>query len=594
MMSRLFSQTPFSRAHSFFKLHYKGGCSLAVFSLLLLTIDLMGVRDVAWLLDSLDGKRFWVNYLLSLVVLWGVWRLARGRSPWLRLGLSLFVGAALYSQTAYYGVYQKLIGVFDLRFFVADPVMALSLYAENGSALWPLVVGGLGGGVFWMWLRGPVMSLGRGHWKGWTIGALSMAVFALLTVNWYSAPNLQAAPVSLASAMARLADVRVGKNTQSIAKPTVPQQAAPANAPSVVWVIGESVNKTHLGVYGYTRNTTPFLSSMVNSGQAVAFTDALAVGPRTMVSVPYLLTGLQNIDPHGRIYTVPSVFNYAKAAGYQTALITSQDFQWRNVDKLFVDRDLGFFRQGSDFSPDVNVSVGANDHDVLSRGIVPWLKSTGSKQPFLLVTQMSGSHPPFDKQVPANRKTFLPEDHPNGINAYDNTLVYTDDYLRQLVAAARQANPNTWVFFTTDHGTHVTGQGNMFHGDLGEPVIRVPLVVMPPAAQAQHLKAKASTPVAHADIMATVLDLMGVSPVRPIDGLSWLQPVPEQRVRITTSYVTTLHNDPVAALMLGNGTRYEINFDQRSVTAPNGQVMPYNEWNAEFRAVFEPWLKAAQ
>jgi arylsulfatase A-like enzyme len=143
------------------------------------------------------------------------------------------------------------------------------------------------------------------------------------------------------------------------------------------------------------------------------------------------------------------------------------------------------------------------------------------------------------------------------------------------------------VFFTTDHGTHVTGEGNKFHGDLGEPVVRVPLVVIPPEGQMKQLQANVGSPVAHADLLATSLDLMGISPVKPIDGLSLRKPIPDQRLRVTTSYVITLHNDPVAALDVAGRERFDVNFEQNSVTNSQGQVMPYATWVPEYRAVFE-------
>ena len=53
-------------------------------------------------------------------------------------------------------------------------------------------------------------------------------------------------------------------------------------------------------------------------GELVAFENAVSIGTRTMVSVPYMLHGIQGIDPTGWIYRTPSVFNYASSAGSQT------------------------------------------------------------------------------------------------------------------------------------------------------------------------------------------------------------------------------------------------------------------------------------
>jgi glucan phosphoethanolaminetransferase (alkaline phosphatase superfamily) len=49
-------------------------------------------------------------------------------------------------------------------------------------------------------------------------------------------------------------------------------------------------------------------------------------------------------------------------------------------------------------------------------------------------------------------KKFLPEDEPNSINAYDNTVVKTDDYLSKIIGKLRSNYPDSWVFYSSDHG----------------------------------------------------------------------------------------------------------------------------------------------
>ena len=105
---------------------------------------------------------------------------------------------------------------------------------------------------------------------------------------------------------------------------------------------------------------------------------------------------------------------------------------------------------GSDFSSDVSVSIGADDRVMLNKGVKPWLAQLDSEQPFMLVVQMSGSHTPFTRQVPDDMKQFLPEENPNSINAYDNTVWYSDLVLNELLEAVRAKHPNSWLFYSAD------------------------------------------------------------------------------------------------------------------------------------------------
>ena len=560
----------------------------------LAVLDIWGVRDQAWLLENLHGLRFQVNFAISLLamagLLWGCRGMAmrQRRVAWLWIALVAF---AYFAQAAYFGVYRKYITVFDVRFFLQDPWMSLTLFAENGETLRPLIVAALSAVLLRAVMQTPAPDPRWGSWLGVALGTV---LLVFISLNWYGAPAFQTAPIAYTGTLIRATDIRTGKNTTSTAqRPVVPPTTRAADAPDVVWVIGESLTTQHMQVYGYARATTPHMQALQKANQALAFQDVLATSPRTMSSVPYILSGLQGIDPTGMIYSTPSIFNYAKSAGYYTGLITAQDFQWRNIDKLFVDKDMDHYQQGTDFSSKVNVSVGADDHVMFERGVKPFLdKATQKPNPLFLVIQMSGSHTPYAAQVPQDMKQFLPEDSPIGVNAYDNTVWYTDQFIHRLVNEVRAQRPKAWIFFTSDHGQDIgSGTRNKFHGSLTPDVIHVPLLVFAPADQLNKLRPNVAAPTAHADMFATTLEVMGVKPVAPIDGLSLLHPISKSRLRVSTSYVKTLHNDPVAAVIFGDGRRYQIQFDQGSVLLQDETTtIPYQELPAEIRALFDKRL----
>ncbi len=73
---------------------------------------------------------------------------------------------------------------------------------------------------------------------------------------------------------------------------------------------------------------------------------------------------------------------------------------------------------------------------------------------------MSGSHAPFSRQVPREIKHFLPEEHLNSVNAYDNSVWYTDLVLNELLQAVREQASYAWTFCSSDPGEYVTGNGS--------------------------------------------------------------------------------------------------------------------------------------
>ncbi|GAA0786313.1 Phosphoethanolamine transferase for glucans (OPG), alkaline phosphatase superfamily [Marinobacterium sediminicola] len=554
-------------------------------------MDLFLVRDLGWVMDNVRGKRFWVNFALSAFVLWVL--LFNLRDYWRRHRKTAVVllaacAAAYFAQSAYFGIYRKFVTVFDFRFFVGDPLMTVELWLEHGEKVRPAITALLASGLLW-WVMCQPASPRR--WLRWSKGGLGAAIFLLVTLNWYGAPHFQIAPVAYAGNLISAVEFNYNREDYPPKPPLEYREQAAKNAPSMVMVIGESLNVDHMQIYGYPRQTTPNLVRMEHNNQVVALKNAVSIGPRTLCSVPYMMTGLQGVDPHGIIYSTPTIFNYAKSAGYNTALITAQDFQWRNIDKIFVDQDMDHFEQGIHFSPDVSVSVGANDKVVLEKGIKPWLERQ-QDAPFMLVVQMSGSHTPFSRQVPEDMKQFLPEENPNSINAYDNTVWYTDHVLNELFKAVRAKAPDAWIFYSSDHGEHVTGEGGGFHGDFMDEVTHNSLLVFPPASALETIKGQEHAPVSQADIFATMLELMQVEPVTPIDGLSLLQPIPEDRMRVVTAFMKTLHNDPRAALIFPDRSLYEVDFERRNVKLADAEtVIPYDRLDAKYRAIFDRRLE---
>jgi hypothetical protein len=85
-----------------------------------------------------------------------------------------------------------------------------------------------------------------------------------------------------------------------------------------------------------------------------------------------------------------------------------------------------------------------------------------------------------------------------------------------------------------------------------------------------------------------MLDLMQVEPVTPIDGLSLLDSIPNDRLRVVTAFMKTLHNDPRAALIFPDRSLYEVDFERQNVRLDDGEnIIPYAELDAEYRAIFD-------
>jgi arylsulfatase A-like enzyme len=111
---------------------------------------------------------------------------------------------------------------------------------------------------------------------------------------------------------------------------------------------------------------------------------------------------------------------------------------------------------------------------------------------------------------------------------YDREIRYTDDELRLLFEAidALRLGEDTVFILTSDHGEAFLEHGLLEHGArLDEEVLRVPLLLWGRGVPAGR---RIAAPVAHVDLMPTILELLGLAAPASAEGLS-LVPLLEGR-----------------------------------------------------------------
>lgn len=85
-----------------------------------------------------------------------------------------------------------------------------------------------------------------------------------------------------------------------------------------ILVIGESTNRSRMGLYGYNRNTSPLLSKI--QSELLVFNNVITPKPSTIEALSLVLTF--NIDGIHDFY--PNIMTMMKDAGYKTFWISNQ------------------------------------------------------------------------------------------------------------------------------------------------------------------------------------------------------------------------------------------------------------------------------
>jgi glucan phosphoethanolaminetransferase (alkaline phosphatase superfamily) len=294
-----------------------------------------------------------------------------------------------------------------------------------------------------------------------------------------------------------------------------------------VFIVGESARRDSWSVYGYQRPTTPYLEKL--KSEAFFLQHAVADANLTSLSVPMILTGMTPEEhavsgrPHG------TLLDLAKEAGYSTSWLVNQDLE--------VSTSIGVVADHLEFPPETNrgsVFARFTTDEALLPAYKRELENGG--HPRFIGLHVLQSHWEYYKRYPpkfqrygdvSKLALFSLFDTNREVeraltDSYDNSVLYSDWFLEQVIEAARQLKVPATVTFVPDHGESLPALDNQVAGhggpDFYPSQYEIPAFVwVNDAYRAAHpqrvatLKANVARQVRSHEFFYTVADLMGIS-----------------------------------------------------------------------------------
>jgi arylsulfatase A-like enzyme len=332
--------------------------------------------------------------------------------------------------------------------------------------------------------------------------------------------------------------------------------------PNVLIYVVCTLRPDHMSLYGYARDTTPFLKKLGSS--AVVFDAAHAQAPWTKPSVSSLMTSL-HAAAHGLVNdtdTIPkgatTLAEQLRSTGYVTASIVANPFAGRTSG---LDRGFDYMMEYPVVQRNRTDAVDrGTDSAAINRAILPWIERHRD-EPFFLYVQSTDPHapyrPPADEEArfanPAETTTFnrdygklrdvraygggatvsQAEMRSKGVDIetytkrakdrYDAEIAHNDKSIEQLIGKLKDvgALDNTLVIIASDHGEEFWEHGFGAHGhSVYNELIRVALLVWNP--RLLPTPRRISEPVQLIDIMPTVLEMVDGKVPDGIHGQSLL------------------------------------------------------------------------
>ncbi len=235
----------------------------------------------------------------------------------------------------------------------------------------------------------------------------------------------------------------------------------------MVLVVGETARAENFSLNGYNKLTNPEMAQQ----DILNFSKVSSCGTATAVSVPCMFSGMPRKSYDERLaIRREGLLDIAQRAGYQVTWIENN-----SGCKGVCDR-VEMYKIAEPIQKKWCKSGECYD-EVLVDSLKSYLQSIpqGDTQPRLLVLHQLGSHgPAYYKRVPPQFKVFRPTCDTNAIqgcsrealqNTYDNTLLYTDYILSQLVETLKQNTQHeTGLWYLSDHGESTGESGMYLHG----------------------------------------------------------------------------------------------------------------------------------
>ena len=241
-------------------------------------------------------------------------------------------------------------------------------------------------------------------------------------------------------------------------------QPVQSDSMNIVLVIGESFNKYHAGLYGYSLNTTPFLSEEQNLGNLYAYTHVKAPHNMTSIVLKNMLC-CNNVHEGERWQNFayfPAIF---KKAGYDVWFWDNQ-YQSNPVMAFSLTLNSILFNKEIDqLSYTAYNDICTTYDDGL---ISDFQKKKGSElgSHNLIIFHLNGQHRPANTQYPQeneyqifssmdikNPASYLNEESKQRIAEYDNATHFNDKVLKQIMDIVR--DKKAILIYFSDHGEEV-------------------------------------------------------------------------------------------------------------------------------------------
>lgn len=288
-----------------------------------------------------------------------------------------------------------------------------------------------------------------------------------------------------------------------------------------ILVIGESMTRNHMSLYGYRRNTTPLLNK--RKEDLIVFEDVANSHPPSTASSLKKINTLANTKDYSAEALSISLINIMKAAKFRTYWISNQ--------LLLGSHDTVTTALAK--QADVHVFTNTTNSITYDEKLLPIFGKKLAEPPRkkFIVIHLIGAHMKYRNRYPKDynhfvgdkgivKKKFHNKKKIQYINEYDNAVLYQDYILDSILNYVEKLDGVSSLLFLSDHGEEVYRDKDL-HGHPSVDTVslyEIPMMIWLSKDYKAKLKNTSARiqnsikkPFSQDDIIHSLMDMYGVS-----------------------------------------------------------------------------------
>ncbi len=321
---------------------------------------------------------------------------------------------------------------------------------------------------------------------------------------------------------------------------------------NIVLIALDTQRADHLGCYGYSRNTSPFIDSVARQG--VLFERCYAPNIPTHPSFTTMLAGKEAITHD--IVNIGGGVPIADGIRLLPEILQEHGWSTAAVDSMGRHFQRGFDEYVT-YEWDRSIPTELRRAETVTEKALPVIERlTSGTEPFFLFIHYWDPHTPYLPPDAYKQLFYPPDSDPYDMNnhsmdeawswepfkwyfhewmpgvtdaeyvnnLYDGETRYMDDHLRRVFDALAPVQEDTLVILTADHGEVLNDHPGYYdHHGLYEANVHVPLILYWPGKLQEGQRVPGI--VQNLDLAPTLLELAGIRDTEGMEGLSLLPSV---------------------------------------------------------------------